>query len=131
VRFKYETEDKLSIKRDGIVTSTSGIYTKGGTSNIYNPDKLQTQFPYTDGNNYIRGDTFLHGILRVNNRDILAEIDDLKNNSVRIGGNYGFKHNSTGKYLRSEGGSGSTPTLFGEDGWQDQPSQNFQIIKRV
>lgn len=62
---------------NGIITSTSGIYTKGGKS-INNPNNWDTRFPHTDGRNYIRGDTVLDGLLKVNNIDILEEINNLK-----------------------------------------------------
>ena len=55
-------------------TTTSSLYTSGATNN--NPGGTKeapwsTHFPFTDGNNYIRGDTIVDGIAKFNN-DIFA-----------------------------------------------------------
>lgn len=71
-----------------ILNATRG-YFKGGDAG----GGGGTHFPYTDGTNYIRGHTThngnfnVGGTLVVNNRNILAELDDLRANSIRYGQN--------------------------------------------
>ena len=62
----------------GKLIGTGGIYTKGGAAG---GNGLQTQFPWTDGINYIRGNTTHDGILNVRDNVTVGNKLILPNNT--------------------------------------------------
>ena len=61
---RWAWEKQININNNGDLNVGSKINTKGGTS-VHNPNGWGTHFPWSDGKNYIRGDTEIRG--NVNN----------------------------------------------------------------
>lgn len=72
-------DDVLTVRNNNTVNITGNLSLKGGVSTL-NPNNLQTQFPFTDGKNYIRGNTEVVG-----NANFLGQIAVQSN--LQVNGN--------------------------------------------
>jgi hypothetical protein len=71
-------DDKVVVSKDR-TDIRSGLSVRGGVD-MHRKDGRVTQFDSQDNKNYIRGDTDVQGTLRINDRNVLAELDGKQNN---------------------------------------------------
>lgn len=117
------------IRGNGNVNVVGNLSIKSGTNTGNLP---RTELPWTDGKNYIRGETIIDGTstggltvngpLIVNGRDILAELDQ----RIKVGQRYSITNSNTNARLRSETNTrGAWNYLYTETNpdWRNQSSE--------
>jgi hypothetical protein len=99
---------KVTTWAEGGFKINGRVQITGASSTPTGSGDMSTHFNHSDGNNYIRGTTHVNGQLTVNGRNILAELDDIRNNMVRYGQNIGLVNIGQGGWISEHWGAART-----------------------
>lgn len=130
-RLYAQNETILNGKTDvnGLANVRGNLYIRGGNS-VHNPNKWDSHFPFTDGKNYIRGDTELRGNLE-NIGDITVGKNQIVNQNLTVRGTTDLakpvrvNHTQGGDVgsapISAYAAAGQVGASFGSDGWSHFP----------